>query len=227
MLEIEAKFRVEQPSIIANLLQLTALGPYALIPTPGIEYQHNTYFDTPDRLLAAQHSSLRVRGVGRQRFGTFKRSLPTHAGVHTREEWQVELDSGDTPYAWPASAARDQALMALSGAVAVPLFTVRTQRQYMYAVRASVVVAEISLDKGTIYAGERTSDFCEIEIELLEGQLRADLDAIAGHLQARYPIVPESRGKKRRGLALLDAPKTLLPRLRSGLERARAIGSRG
>jgi triphosphatase len=225
MIEIEAKFRVDQRAVFAELLRITALGPFTLIPTPGIEYQHNTYFDTLDRRLTAQRYTLRVRDLGHRRIGAFKRSLHTHAGIHTREEWEVELDAGDEPFAWPASLARDRAVAALGGAAVVPLIAVHTQRQYMYALRDSSVVAELSLDEGTIAAGERTLDFCELEVELLEGQPRAELDTLVDHLQARYPLVPEARGKKSRGLALLDDPGQAAPSTTLDLEYTRAVGS--
>jgi inorganic triphosphatase YgiF len=227
MIEIEAKFRVDQPAIFTDLLRTTALGPFTLIPTPGIEYQHNVYFDTLDRRLTAHHYSLRVRDLGRRRIGTVKRSLHTHMGIHTRAEWEVELGANDDPYAWPASVAREQAIAALGGATVVPLLSVHTRRQYMYAIRAAVVVAEISLDEGTIAAGERTIDFRELEVELLEGQSRADLGTLLGHLRSRYTLVPESRGKKTRGLALLDHPTQIESMPPIDLERAHPIGSYG
>jgi triphosphatase len=227
MIEIEAKFRVDQHAIFADLLRATSLGPFALTPTPGIEYQHNTYFDTLDRRLTARHYTLRVRDVGRRRIGAVKRSLHMYAGIHTREEWEVELDASDDPYAWPASEARDRAIAALGGAAIVPLLTVHTQRQYMYAIRASVVVAELSLDEGTIAAGDRMINFREIEVELLEGQSHADLGTLLDRLGSRYTLVPESRGKKTRGLALLDNPTQTEAMPPSGLERARAVGAHG
>ena len=220
-MEIEAKFRVEQRELFADLLRLTALGPFTLLPTPGIEYQRNTYFDTPDRRLAARHYSLRVRDLGRRRIGTLKHSLHNQAGVQTREEWEVDLDGGDDPGAWPASTAREQALAALGGAAVVPLVTVHTQRQYMYALRAAVVIAEISLDEGTIAAGGQALDFRELEVELMNGQPRAELDAVTAQLQTRYPLVPEARGRKTRGLALLDHPGKAAPLLPGGLSPAR------
>ena len=195
--------------------------------SPSRVNPHSTYFDTLDRRLTARHYSLRVRDVGRRRIGAVKRSLHTYAGIHTRQEWEVELDASDDPYAWPASVARDRAIAALGGAAVVPLLTVHTQRQYMYAIRASVVVAELSLDEGTITAGDRTINFREIEVELLEGQSHADLGTLLGHLRSRYPLVPESRGKKTRGLALLDNPIQTEAMPPSGLERARAVGAHG
>ncbi len=225
-MEIEAKFRVEQRALFTDLLRSTVLGPFTLLSTPGIEYQHNTYFDTPDRRLAARHYSLRVRDLGQRRIGTLKHSLHNHAGVHTREEWEVELDAGDDPQAWPASPARDRAIEALGGATVVPLMTVHTQRQYIYAIHAAIVIAELSLDEGTIAAGGRTLDFRELEVELLNGQPRAEFDTLIAYLQARYPLVPEPRGKKARGLALLDQPGKGPAMLPGSSKPARVIGSR-
>jgi inorganic triphosphatase YgiF len=134
--------------------------------------------------------------------------LSTYAGLHTREEWEIDLDVGEHPADWPASAARDHALAALNGAAIFPLMTIRTRRQYSYAIRADAQVAEISLDEGVIMAGGRTIGFRELEIELLAEGTRADLDALVDHLQARFALIPESRGKKKRGLALLDRAST-------------------
>jgi len=202
-LEIEAKFRVVNRAIFTSLRQLTTLGPFLLVHTPGTERQLNTYFDTADRRLTAERTTLRVRDLGSRRLATVKRSLSTHAGIHTRDEWEVDLDAGEHPADWPASAARDRALAALAGAPIFPLMTIRTARQYSYVILAGARVAEISLDEGVIIAGGRTVGFRELEVELLARGTRADLDALIALLQVRFALIPESRGKKKRGLELL------------------------
>jgi triphosphatase len=203
-MEIEAKFRVGMRAVFTELRQLTTLGPFALVHSPGIERQHNTYFDTADRRLTASRFTLRVRDLGSRRIATVKRSLSTQAGIHTREEWEVDLDAGEHPADWPAGAARDRALAALEGEAIFPLMTIRTRRQYSYALLANTQVAEISLDEGVIRAGERAIGFRELEVELLPLGTRADLDALIDQLRARFALIPESRGKKKRGLELLD-----------------------
>jgi inorganic triphosphatase YgiF len=203
-MEIEAKFRVADRAIFTSLRQLARLGPFDLAHTPGIERQHNTYFDTADRRLTASRVTLRVRDLGSRRVATVKLSLSTHAGVHTREEWEVEIGAGDHPIDWPASPARDRALAALDGAAILPLVITHTRRQYSFAARANAAVAELSLDEGLIVAGGRSIRFRELEVELLEAGTRAELDALAACLQARFPLLPEALGKKRRGMALLD-----------------------
>jgi triphosphatase len=210
-MEIEAKFRVVNRVVFTSLRQLTTLGPFYLAHTPGIEHQRNTYFDTADRRLTANRTTLRVRDLGSRRLATVKRSLSTQAGIHTREEWEVDLDAGEHPADWPASAARDRALAALDGVAIFPLMTIRTRRQYSYAILANTQVAEISLDAGAIMAGGRTIGFRELEVELLAEGTRADLDALVDHLQARFALIPESRGKKKRGMALLEQFAESLP----------------
>jgi inorganic triphosphatase YgiF len=220
-LEIEAKFRVVNRVVFTSLRQLTTLGHFLLVHIPGIEHQHNTYFDTADRRLTAARTSLRVRDLGQRRLATVKRSLSTQAGIHTREEWEVDLDAGDHPLEWPSSAARDHALAALNGAPMFPLMTVRTRRQYSYALLDNAQVAEISLDEGVIMAGGRMVDFRELEVELLPAGTRANLDALIEHLQARFALIPEARGKKKRGLALLEqaaADRSASPRHHPTLE---------
>ena len=72
-------------------------------------------------------------------------------------------------------------------------------------------MAEISLDEGVILAGGRAVGFRELEAELLPAGTRADLDVLIDHLQARFALIPESRGKKKRGLELLDRAVGDLP----------------
>jgi len=45
--------------------------------------------------------------------------------------------------------------------------------------------------------------------------------------RSRYPLIPESRGKRTRGLALLDTPIQAEAMPPNGLERARAVGASG
>jgi triphosphatase len=230
-MEIEAKFRVADRVIFTRLRQLTTLGPFHLVHTPGIERQHNTYFDTADRRLSASRTTLRVRDLGGRRIATVKRSLSTHAGIHTRDEWEVDLGAGEHPSDWPASPARDQALAALGGAPIAPLMIILTRRQYSYAMLAGTQVAEISLDEGTIMAGRQALGFRELEVELLAGAALADLTLLVDHLRARFALIPEARGKKKRGLELLARAVDDLsigPRLRAfaaiGQEEALAAG---
>jgi len=231
-MEIEATFRVGERSLFSDLLRLPTLSVYTLAPVPGIERQHNTYFDTPHRHLAAQRYTLRVRDLGSRRIATVKQSLGALAGVHRREEWEITIGASDHPYDWPASTARERALAVLAGQPISPQVITRTRRQRIYAQRAGVRCAELSLDEGAIMAGGRAIGFRELEIELLSDGTGADLSALIADLRARFPLVPEPRGKRARGMALLDralGQAGITPRLAPAAaieEQARAVGAR-
>jgi inorganic triphosphatase YgiF len=204
-MEIEAKFRVADEQTFAHLLSLTAIGPFHLLPAPVAEQQRNTYFDTPDQRLRAQRYGLRVRNLGARRIATLKGAARVADGVYERDEWEVVIGTEEHPAHWPASAARDRALALLGDASLRPILTIETTRQHIYAARAGVRVAELSLDTGTIRAADRAERFRELEVELLEGGTRTDFDALVALLRERFALVPEDRSKLARGLALLDA----------------------
>ena len=203
-MEIEAKFRVDDDQIFPALLALRSLGPFGLEVAPHAENQRNVYFDTADRRLRQAQYGLRVRTVGRRRIATLKGAAKVRDGMYERDEWEVDVDDDD-PHTWPAGEVRERVLALLGGAALAPTLTIQTLRQHMYAEREGTHVAELSLDEGNINAGSLEQHFRELEIELLEGGARADLDELVELLRGRFTLVPEDRSKLARGLALLDA----------------------
>jgi inorganic triphosphatase YgiF len=207
-MEIEAKFRVDDQRTFDDLLSLTALGPFRLVPAPNPEDQHNIYFDTVDGRLRVARYGLRVRDLGARRIATLKGDAHVVDGVYEREEWEAPIGDDDRPEHWPPSEARERTLALLGGAQLIPILTIYTLRRHIYASRDGSDVAEISLDEGTISANGREEHLRELEIELLGMATRADLDELAALLRVRYPLAPEERSKLARGLALLDLPPT-------------------
>lgn len=204
-MEIEAKFRVDDEQTFTQLLALNSIGPFTLNAEPDAEDQRNVYFDTADGRLRAHQYGLRVRDLGHRRIATLKGAATARDGMYERDEWEVAIGDDDNPAAWPASAARDRTLALLDGAELRPILTIRTHRQHIIALRGNTRVAELSLDTGRIEAGQRTADFRELEIELLDSGTRSDLDELVALLRTRFTLIPEDRSKLARGLALLDA----------------------
>jgi inorganic triphosphatase YgiF len=203
-MEIEAKFRVEDDGVFAELLRLNAIGPFELERAPQAEDQRNVYFDTPDRRLRDQRFGLRVREVGGRRIATLKGEATIADGMHERDEWEVDIGADDRPDTWPGGELRDRVLALVGDATLLPILTIYTTHRHIYAAQGGARFAEISLDEGTISAGGREQRFRELEAELLRGGERADLDALVGLLRQRFALVPEDRSKLARGLALLD-----------------------
>jgi len=203
-LEIEAKFRVDDDRVFPQLLGLTTIEPFRLVPSPATEEQRNRYFDTADGPLRNQRYGLRIRDLGDRRIATLKGGASAREGMYERDEWEVEVGDDDRPEAWPAGETRDRVLALLDDAALQEILTIRTTRRHIYAARDDLRVAEISLDQGTISAGGLTEDFRELEIELLDDGARADFDTLVAQLRQRFPLVPEDHSKLERGLALLD-----------------------
>lgn len=208
-MEIEAKFRVDDDQTFGQLLELRSIGPFQLDAEPEAEDQRNVYFDTADRRLRAGQYGLRVRDLGGRRIATLKGAAQARDGMYERDEWEVEIGDDDRPSAWPASEARDRTLALLGGTEALPILAIRTRRRHIIASRGGTRTAELSLDEGTIDAAGRAASFRELEIELLKGGTRADLDQLVELLRAHFTLIPEDRSKLARGLALLDESEGL------------------
>jgi inorganic triphosphatase YgiF len=204
-MEIEAKFRVDDELTFPALLDLDAIGRFRLERAPEAEDQRNVYFDTADHRLRGRKFGLRVREVGGRRIATLKGQAKVSDGMYERDEWEVEVGADDRPETWPPSEVRDRVLALTGGAQLRPTLTIRTLRRHVYANHDAARFAELSLDEGTISAGGREQRFRELEIELLRGGERADLDALVALLRDRFTLLPEDRSKLARGLALLDA----------------------
>jgi inorganic triphosphatase YgiF len=87
----------------------------------------------------------------------------------------------------------------------IALFALDTRRQRIAVRRSGTSIAELCLDEGHIQAKGRILGFRELEIELCNQGVPDDLQQIAGLLVDHFALIPEPRGKRSRGLALLQA----------------------
>src|SRR4029079_2701303 len=83
-----------------------------------------------------------------------------------------------------------------------PMFETRGARAG-YSLRGSTGEIEVTVDPGTIVAGDRSAPLCEIELELKRGS-QADLFNVARELMQAVPARLELRSKSQRGDELLD-----------------------
>jgi inorganic triphosphatase YgiF len=166
-----------------------------------------TYFDTPDRRLAAAELALRVRRDGRRRIQTVKTASVVKSVGLARGEWEREI-VGEAPVLddlWLAeigdkSVRKILAKPKVRGRLA-PLFTTDFRRQ-AWRVRYGASDIELALDKGEIAAGRGTAPISEIELELKSGD-PTDLYGLAREIAGIVPAVVEARSKAERGYALL------------------------
>lgn len=143
-----------------------------------------TYFDTIGGKLRRGGASLRVRHDGEKREQTLKVASAGKGGVR-RGEWNATLPGERPDDSVFPDAARTTLVRLLDGAPLEPVATTSVQRTARKLHFGSSAI-EVAFDAGTITAGERKAPVCELELELVEGNL-TDLLALARAL----PLGPD------------------------------------
>ncbi|MDW2744806.1 CYTH domain-containing protein [Atlantibacter subterraneus] len=195
--EIELKFIVQPEALEAVRNVLNGLSGEHHAP----RQLHNVYYETPDNQLRNHGTGLRVRGDNGRYEMTVKTAGRVVGGVHQHPEYNVALDSAELDLArfpadiWPDGLTAD----ALQSQVR-PLFSTDFQREKWVVTHGESRI-ELALDRGEVKAGEHSEPLCELEMELLEGQL-ADILKLARQLVAVPGLRQGSLSKAARGYHL-------------------------
>jgi triphosphatase len=86
-----------------------------------------------------------------------------------------------------------------------PVFETRVRRK-VFQIQSGDSEVELSIDKGKIEAGRKSSPLCEVELDLKQGQA-ADLFKLAKTLADEVPLRLAVTSKADRGYALLTTHK--------------------
>ena len=164
-----------------------------------------TYFDTPDRRLAAAGLALRIRKEGRRRVQTLK---GPGADTMQRFEHNVELPfaAGSQPdaarHAGTPCGAQLAAVLAEAARAAPPQALEAQFRTDVWrrtrTLRARGGSVEIAYDSGEIVAGERRQRVHEVEVELKSGHASAVVE-VARRLMLRHGLWLDVTTKAERG----------------------------
>ncbi len=197
-LEIESKLRLPSPALAQAILcdrWLLALCATPLTTTP----HHAVYYDTPNADLRLRRWSLRLRSEGDATVATCKAPAPQSL---TRNEWQCTADN--LTAALPQLVALGAPVQLTQCEPFVEVCTIQFERTHA-VVEQGDLRAELAVDIGTICAGAHTEPVCELELELLQGDL-PQLQALSDSFCRRYDIEPLPQSKLARAWALRDAP---------------------
>ena len=163
----------------------------------------STYYDTQDFALRAHGIAYRVRDKGD---GTYEATVKTQKksadGLSERLELNLPLTQPEPRLDGFAALGLGVELSELAPQGVRALFTVDVQR-ITYILDYDGAVAELAIDKGAIFCGERSDSIDEVEIELMEGDVSALL-ALKERIAAAVELRAENRSKFARGLALLE-----------------------
>ena len=168
------------------------------------------YLDTKDRVFRRHGLSFRLRRKGEKVLQTIK---GPYRGVLDRSERETPFtgDGDDHPGAVEAFMRRLDRNLPTS---LKPVFKTRIERE-TYRIGS----IEVSLDKGEIIAGRRSSPIAEIELELKSGE-RSEIFTLARQISAIVPAEISVMSKSERGYDFVDGIKNQWVRARNpGLPR--------
>lgn len=199
--EIELKLQVGEPAVWKDLLSSSLWSKWGDVKWQKTRMEA-AYFDTPSRALNNERIAYRVRREGEKYVATVKSGGSSQGGLHTRQEWNVDvLGSGcdisvfqDTEI-WPK-------LKELAGSEPLmPLFVTDFTRLTLEISTSDGAVVEIAADRGEIITGEKRSPILELELELKKGE-PASILILGAELTKEYPLYLEWRSKYYRAMEL-------------------------
>ena len=203
-MEIEAKYAISDPAVLAGLLELRALGEYGLRPT-GERHVVDHYLDTANGDLRRGGYACRLREgeANHQWLLTVKGLGGADGALHQREEHECKVPPRSAPADWPESPARDIAIRLSDGRPLTELFTLRQLRTSRAVEHGDRAVGELSLDTVDADINGRKTRTLELEVELGPSGTTDDLHAIDAELQP-YDLGAQSTSKFERALAMLN-----------------------
>ncbi|SCW27845.1 CYTH domain-containing protein [Ruminococcaceae bacterium YRB3002] len=185
--------------------------------TPAVYELDNTYYDTPDRVLSGRGAVCRVRTYkdtdDEECYEhTVKYGDKVDNGLYQRYEWNVRTSSRRFDVdEFKNKASRqddpvevlDEALDGVDNDNLSPLCrTVFTRTVYTFGYGDSIM--EACFDVGRIEAGDKTEDICELELELISGDV-VDLKDMAAFILENTNGTSLNLSKFQRSLKLLDS----------------------
>ena len=156
----------------------------------------STYYDTADRRLWGRGFTFRLRSAG----NGHELTLKDDSGL-MRGEWTAPVDGPVADLArLPPSAPQGELGVASPELEPILTCTIERRSVRLTAGRASV---EVSLDTGTLLAGERQARVADLEFELLGGPVEDMLNWVRTLLPGRALFV-HTCSKAARGMALRE-----------------------
>lgn len=202
LLEIEAKFRIPGEQAFERLLKMTTLAHFRLGEV-SVSELHDWYLDTVGRAIQSSGLAYRLRRIGNGYLATLKGLGGAKGAIHRRAEYQVELTAPLSPHDWPPGEARDLALHLCGNRPLCVLFEIKQTRYGRPVCRGALARAELSMDRVRFIQGKRVAATClELEAELLADGVEEDLEQLVEEFQITWGLMPETRSKFERGLAL-------------------------
>ena len=167
--EIELKLRIA-PEQLARLKRHALLRAHQAT-RPVTRRIYNIYYDTPKLELHESGMALRLRHAGRQWLQTLKGGGSVKAGLHQRNEWEVQVRGPELDFDFPGAADWKAHLPPSLHKKLQPVFVTDFSRNSRILNFQGAQI-ELCMDQGEVSAGQHNMPICEIELELKSGDSR-------------------------------------------------------
>lgn len=205
-MEIELKYSIEASEIADAIWEDEEIKRMEENGSRCREELNAIYFDTDGLDLLKHDIAFRIREEGTRVIATLKWNGKTDGPLHTREELNVNLGEGKCtdkpdPTIFSQSEIGEELLTLIGEKPLHGFIEVHVSRRKV-RVDTNQAIFEIALDSGSVVTKNGTCLISEAEIELYSGK-EDELISLGEHLAQKYGLVPETRSKFARGLALL------------------------
>nr|MDQ6924353.1 CYTH domain-containing protein [Pseudomonadota bacterium] len=163
----------------------------------------STYYDTRAGELREAGVALRMRRSGHRWLQTVKGAGDRVGALHRRPEYEWVMRTSRIDARKLATTPWRGVFEATAGRLR-PVFVTEVDRTAQPLAFADGTRAMLCLDAGEIRAGRRRAPLTEIEIELVQGEVR-QLHELALSLAADLPVAMAQASKAERGYALASA----------------------
>lgn len=187
--EFELKYAAKNTAVLEDIL--------AFVGRPAEKIRMaSTYYDTAGGALAARKWTLRLRRENDASVVTMK----TAGDGHTRGEWEYDADSVEFADTALIDLGAPEELAELMKDGVVPVCGAEFTRRAV-KLELGQTQAELALDVGRLFRGEREIPLCEVEVELKSGSENA-VREFARELAERFKLKEEPRSKFVRAVSL-------------------------
>lgn len=203
--ELEMKFAVPDSRLFDVILK----DPHILSLSQGIlprmQKFEALYYDTPTYALQKAGIAYRVRKEDEEWIATFKSDRSSSGGLYSREEVNEKIAEIPIRHSlFVGTFAGERMASVIDKEPLELLFTMNFNRQSILLQTEEGLLAEMALDRGTIWSGITGLPICELELELKQGKASQLLE-LALWISRQWHLLPEPRSKYARGLDLLQS----------------------
>lgn len=203
MMEIEAKFHVDDAETFLQLQQVSSLLDCNVTYVKTKEIT-DTYLDTKERAILQNGYACRRRAEDEGVRIALKSLGQVSGAIHHREELELALSEDMPPIEWPHSPVRSTVLEITNQQVLVPLVTLNQSRIVYQIERNGHALAEMSLDSVVLAYKDQVCANYELELELHKESEEAWLARLADHFEQKWHLTPAINSKFERALILID-----------------------